>query len=487
MLRRLAGQTAIYGISSVAARLLNYMLTPIFTRIMPTPDYGVVTDMYALIPFALVVLTMGMETGYFRFAGKAEGVNQKRDVFATCWGATSALALLFFVLAAIFINPLADVMEYADHHSYVMIVAAIIALDVITAIPFARLREQKRPFAFVGIRVLSIVINVGLCLFFFGALPHLPALWGIMPPDFGVGYVFVANLIASMITFVVILSTTNRIIPKIDPKLFRTIFLYSLPLLISGIAGTANEYIDRQMIKYLLPSDVAFASLGIYGAVVKIAVIMTLFTQMYRLAAEPFFLENFKKEDFKIVNAVALKYYTIVSIAIFLMISLFSDIFALIVGASFREGIFILPVILLTNLFTGLTFNLSFWYKQSGETKYAIMITGAGFVVTFGLTYILIPVMGYAGAAWASLACSVTTTLISYLLNQKHFPIPYDVGRIAIYFLLAGAIYAISVLMGHYSAPMAIKYTVNILMLIGFATFALRMENINILQLLKRE
>ena len=355
MLEKLAKQTAVYGISTIAVRFLSYLLTPVFTRVFEPEAYGIVTDVYALIPFALVVLTMGLESAYFRFAAKADAAAAaaggtegeiaaqaragKRRLFATAWGVTLLAASLFFLLTAFGRERVAEWMgeAYVAHPEYVLLVAAVVWFDVAACLPFSRLREQGRAMTFVGIKALGVVVNVALAIGF--------ALAGLYGTPFGVGWVFVANLIASAVTFNVILLTTDRTVPRIDRRLLAAVLVYSLPLLVSGVAGTANEFIDRQMIKYLVPAG-AMAQLGVYGAITKIAVVMMLFTQMYRLAAEPFFLADYRKSDFVAMNAAAMKYYVMASMFIFLGIALFKDLFSLIVGADFREGIFILPVVL---------------------------------------------------------------------------------------------------------------------------------------------
>ena len=341
MLRQLAGQTAIYGISSIVSRLLNYLLTPFLTRIMTTGEYGVITDMYALIPFAMVVLTMGMETGYFCFAGKAEGLHGRQEVFSTTWGAVSAVAVLFAALGILFTPELSRVMDYPDHPSYIWIVAVVIALDVITAIPYARLRQENKARLFVILRTFSVVLNVVLVVFLYEGLPRLAVGGGwwasLYDPSYGAGYYLVANLITSFVTLLLLFPAYRDCVPRIRWRLLRTIFIYSFPLLVSGVAGVANQFIDRQLIKYPMPRGEAMDALGIYGAVAKLGVILLLFIQMYRYAAEPFFLANFKKEDFLRANAEALKYFAIVSVAIFLLIMLFADPFAL-CGACIPAG-----------------------------------------------------------------------------------------------------------------------------------------------------
>ena len=445
MLEKLAKQTAIYGISTIVVRFLNYLLTPYYTRIFDQGEYGIVTDIYALIPFALVLLSMGMESSYFRFTTRAEEeggdvAEKKRQVFATTWGLTSLNALIFFVAVWLFSAPISRVMgaAYVSHPTYVTIVAAIVMLDVFAMIPFSRLREQGRAMRFVLLKALSVLLNVTLAIGF--------GMAGLYSTEFGVGWVLIANLIASVVTLVALLPSTNRVVPRIDKSLLRRILVYSLPLLISGVAGTANEFIDRQMIKYLTPEATAMAELGVYGAIVKIAVVMTLFTQMYRLAAEPFFLAGFKKEEFKEANAASMKYFVIASMVIFLGITLFSDLFALIVGRNFREGIDILPIVLLSNVLAGIWFNLSFWYKREEKTKYAMSITFLGLFITVALSFVLVPKMGYRGAAWVRLVAEGAMVVWSYLLCKRHYPIPYDLARIGEYFLLGGGVYALSVL-----------------------------------------
>lgn len=445
MLEKLAKQTAIYGISTIVVRFLNYLLTPYYTRIFDQGEYGIVTDIYALIPFALVLLSMGMESSFFRFTTRAEEqggdiAEGKRKVFASTWGVTSLNAAIFFFAVLLLNAPISRAMgeAYVQHPEYVTIVAAIVMVDVWTMIPFSRLREQGRAMHFVMLKALSVLLNVGLAIGF--------GIAGLYATDFGVGWVLIANLIASIVTLLALLPTTNRIVPRIDWGLMRQIFVYSVPLLISGIAGTANEFIDRQMIKYLAPGDSAeaMAQLGIYGAIVKIAVVMTLFTQMYRLAAEPFFLAGFKKEEFKEANAASMKYFVMASMVIFLGIVLFSDLFALIVGRDFREGIDILPIVLASNVMAGVWFNLSFWYKREEKTKYAAYITFLGLAVTILLSFVLVPKMGYRGAAWVRLVAEATMMIFSYTLCRKYYPIPYDLRGIGEYFALTVAIYLTS-------------------------------------------
>ena len=486
MLEKLAKQTAIYGISTIVVRFLSYLLTPLYTYTFTQAEYGVVTDIYALIPFALVLLSMGMESSYFRFAAKAEAeceakgegdIQQliragKRRVFATTWGATIVAAAIFFVVVMGLRGGVAKVMgpAYELHPEYITLVACIILLDVATMIPFSRLREQGRALTFVGLKALNVLTNVGLAILF--------ALLGLFDSEFGVGWVFVANLVASVITLAAILPTTERTRPTIDRALLKRIFAYSLPLLIGGVAGTAGEFIDRQMIKYILPEDVAMAELGVYGAITKIAVVMTLFTQMYRFAAEPFFLSNFRKEEFVESNAAALKYFVMASMAIFLGIALLRDFFALIVGRDFREGIDMLPIILGSNVLAGVWLNLSFWYKREERTRYAVYVTFVGLAVAVVMCLLLVPRMGNYGAAWARFAAEAAMVGVSYYLNRRYFPTPYDLGRIAQYVALALGLYFVSEMTVGQNDNMVLRYGVNIGLLAVYGSYAIWREGV---------
>ena len=483
MLEKLAKQTAVYGISTIVVRFLSYLLTPYYTRIFGQETYGIVTDIYALIPLALTLLTMGMESSYFRFSAKAEEAGgdvraAKRRLFATTWGVTSLAAVVFFVLVASFRNGVVGLMgeAYAAHPEYVVWVGLIILFDVWACIPFSRLREQGRALLFVGIKALNVVMNVALAVAFGVA--------GLFATEFGVGWVFVANLIASVVTWLVILATVDRTVPKINWALLAAVFAYSLPLLVGGLAGTANEFIDRQLIKYLVPEG-AMAQVGIYGAITKIAVVMMLFYQMYRLAAEPFFLSNFKKSDFVQMNAAALKYYVMASMLIFLGIALFRDVFALIVGRDFREGIFILPVVLGANVLTGVWLNLSFWYKREEKTSLAIVVTGAGLVSMLVFGFWCIPVWGYYGAAWARLASESTMVAVSWWLNRRFYPTPYDWRRIGEYVAAALAVFAVCEAVTACGGNKLIAYAFNIVLFAAYALYLVRRERIDVAALVK--
>lgn len=526
MLEKLAKQTAIYGISTIVGRFLSYLLTPYYTRIFGQATYGIVTDVYALIPFALVVLTLGMESGYFRFAAKAElsagrktaqgkknrsnenalgkedargnenardkkhapgkedtreseAVEEAKDrLFGTTFGITALFAAAAFAAVWIFRVPISawmDVREggvYSLHTDYVVWVAAIVMFDVWSAIPFARLRERGETRKFVIIKTSAVAVNVALAFGFGWA--------GLYGTPFGVGWVFVANLIASLFAWMAVMATAPRRRPRIDGALLAAVAVFSMPLLLSGMAGTGSEFIDRQIIKYLAP-DFPMEQLGVYGAVTKIAVVMVLFTQMYRYAAEPFFLSNFRKEEFKEMNAAAMKYFMIVSMLIFLGIALFRDLFSLIVGGSFREGTYILPVILGANVLNGVWLNLSFWYKREERTRFALVVTFSGLVVSVAANLALVPLWGYRGAAWARLTSEAAMAAVSYGLCRRYFPMPYEVGRIAGYAGLALALFfGVELTVGRIGAGWLLRWALSAAAVALYAGYAVRRERIDV-------
>lgn len=479
MLEKLAKQTAVYGISTIVVRFLSYLLTPYYTRIFGQETYGIVTDIYALIPLALTLLTMGMESSYFRFSARAEQAGgdvrgAKRRLFATTWGATSLAALLFCGAVIACRGGVARALgeAYAAHPEYVVWVALIILFDVSSCLPFSRLREEGRSLLFVALKAANVLLNVGLA-FAFG-------LAGLFSTEFGVGWVFVANFAASLATWGLVVLTADRTLPRIDGKLLRAVFAYSLPLLVGGVAGTAGEFLDRQLIKYLTPGDLAMAQLGVYGAITKIAVVMMLFYQMYRLAAEPFFLSNFRKEEFVAMNAAALKYYVIASMLIFLGIALFRDLFALIVGRDFREGIHILPVVLGANALTGVWLNLSFWYKREERTSLAIVVTGTGLAAMFACGLWMIPAWGYYGAAWARLASETAMVAVSWWLNRRLFPTPYEWPRIGEYVAVALALFFLCERATSAADNIVLRYTFDLAALALYGAYVVRRERIDL-------
>lgn len=483
IVKKLAGQTMTYGLSTIMVKFINYALTIYFTRILTDSQYGVQSFYYAFIPFGLTVLTMGLETGYFRFVGKCDGSSENSDrLFSTVLTAVAMASLLFFVSVTLFLDP---IYEYtaslgAGSRPIIMMCGALIAIDAISAIPYARLRAEERTRRFVVTKVANVLINVGLCLFFYSVLPrvnHIEAFAWMWIDNFGVGYIFVANLIASLATIAMLMPQFRGFRPRIDRRLLGSLLIFSAPLLVSGLSGTANEFIDRQLLAALLPPEVKMSSVGIYSGVMKIAALMYLFIQMYRFAAEPLFLANIKREDFKTANAEAMKFFIIVSVGIFLLITLYIDLFQYFLGASFRVGMKIVPILLLSNMMIGIYVNLSFWYKVTERTIFAVIISLAGLLVTISLNLLLIPRLGYEGSAWARLGCESCMVVLSYVLNQHYYPIKYDLRSAAFYMALGGVIYGLSVLLS--PDDTALRLALNTLLMALFGFIFLKKERID--------
>lgn len=447
MLRKLAGQTLIYGLSTIIPRLINYLLTPYLTYIaLNNNEYGVMGYFYATIPFGLSLLTMGMESGYFRFTGKCESDKEKTTVFNTTFSFVIALSSIFFLATLLFQDSIFNIINQDFAISIIPMVGGIIALDAIASIPFARLREQQRSLKFVYIKAISVLINICLVLLFYSVLPKLkdfPIFSWMLVENFGCGYVFVANIISSTLSLIILLFLCKDFRFKINRKMLRSILLFSIPLFISGFSATANEFIDRQMLAVMVPYSESMYEIGIYSATLKIAGLMVIFTQMYRYAAEPLFLSKLKNREFTDGNAEAMKFFTIVSIIIFLGITLFIDIFEKFVAPSFREGISLIPIILISNILLGIYLNLSFWYKYIEKTYFAIIITAIGLAINILVNYIYIPTFGYEASVWAKFISVFAMVSVSYFLNQKYYPIPYNVKRMAEYVIVAAIIYYI--------------------------------------------
>lgn len=462
MLRKLFSQTAIYGVSAILSKFLNYLLVPYLTRILSDEVYGEVNLYYAIIPFANVLLTMGLTTGYFRFAAKAETEQARKELFSTVWMAVSAISVVFFAILASF----SSVVNYTDVQWYMVVTAALIMIDNINAMPLAMLRQKGRALYYNLVNVVSVVVNVVMCIAFYSYIPN---------SEVQSGWVILANLIASLVSMCLLMPPALKMfVGKVSFAILRTITLYSLPLMIAGVMGVASDFIDRQMLDMLLPAQIARSEVGVYSAVAKIAALMVLFRSVYALGAEPFFLQNFAKGDFKRLNAEALKYFIIAGLLIFLVITLFEALFAPIIGPSFRSGMTVVPMLLLANLFTGILVTLSFWYKQAERTKIAIYVTLCGLVVTLWLNYLLIPDFGYVGSAITRLLATLVMVIISYVLGQKYYKIPYDIARISLYFAVAFVIYALS----YYTATLSVEmqYSANFLLILCYALLAVKLE-----------
>lgn len=428
--------------SSIFGRFLNYLLVPLYTYYFTPAEYGVVSEFYAYAGFFAVLLLFGFETGYFRFRDK---LGSGRDVtYSTALVFVLAANLGFFALILLVSSPLSVAMHYPNHSEYVIWFAAILALDAIGAIPFARLRAEDKALRFASIKVAEILVTVLLSLFFIVYCPKAmaadPASWvGVLyQPSVGVGYIFIANLTASVFKFLLLAPQLRGIRWGFDGALFTRMWRYSLPMVVIGFAGVINEMLDRALLKYLLPYDTQtnLAMLGIYSACYKLSILMSLFIQAFRFAAEPFFFAYADKQDARTVYAAVLNYFVIFCVGIFLLVTLYIDFFKYFVGEDYRVGMVVVPILLLANLFLGVYVNLSIWYKLTDRTLMGAWVSLAGAGLTIGLNIWWIPILGYVGSAWATLACYVSMALISYLLGRRYYPVPYDLKRVLGYIAL---------------------------------------------------
>jgi O-antigen/teichoic acid export membrane protein len=473
-IKRLAGQTAIYGISSIVGRLLNYLLVPIYTNYFLTHEFGVVVEMYSYVVFLIVILTYGMETAFFRFASKEKETRNK--VFTTSLLSVFTTSLLFVALTSLYSQDIANLIRYPDNPHYVWWFGIIIGLDALIAIPFARLRAENKPIRFAIVKLTSIGVNIVLVLFFIVFCPWVlkndvavlsDLVRTFYNPEMGVGYVFIANLVASIVTAIMLVPVMLRDKLEFSLILWRRMMLYALPLMLAGLAGVVNEAIDRILLKYMLPADIAMSHLGIYGACYRVSVLMVLFIQAFRFAAEPFFFSEYEKSKSTVIFARVMKVFVITCLFIFLGIMLYMDIVQYFIGKDYREGLDIVPVLLIAHIFLGIYFNLSIWYKLTGQTQFGAYITIIGAVITIGLNIILIPYFGYHGSAWVHLVSYAAMTAVSWYWGQKHFPVPYDISRIMLFTALALILYFL-----HTLIPFAfpwISWLVSAIFLLMFA------------------
>ncbi|MDR2511643.1 MAG: polysaccharide biosynthesis C-terminal domain-containing protein [Bacteroidales bacterium] len=475
-LRQLISQTAIYGVPTIVGRFLNFLLVPLYTRCFLDAEYGVITEMYAYVAFFTVILTLGLETGFFRYYVKRD---RDPEVLNSILLTILMLAGAFLMLGLCTYRPLAGIMGYADHPEYLLCFVIVLTLDTLTAIPFAKLRNDNKALRFAVIKIINILANIGFNLFFIVLCPYLlknnpeSIVKYLYNPLIGVGYVFLSNLLASIVQVLCFVPNFIRIKLKYNQKLMREILIYSLPVMVLSLAGIVNETFDRALLKYLLPKDTAMSQLGIYGACYKVAILMNLFIQAFRYAAEPFFFKKAKEGD-KNVMEKATYYFFITCLFIFLVCTLFLNDIMLFVGKDFREGAKVVPILLLANIFLGLIYNLSIWYKNTDKTKIGMWISILGAGITVILNFVLIPRIGYMGAAWATLICYVTMAIVSYVLGQKYYPISYKIGKMSLYFLLALILFFVNYFLIDFSP--FINRIIAAVMLLVFVLFLLIME-----------
>ena len=432
-LKSLAKDTAIYGVSSIVGRFLNYLLVPIYTISMPasTGGYGVITNMYAITALLLVLLTCGMETGFFRFANK--GDDDPIRVYSTTLLTVGSISLSFLAVCLLFLKPIAGVMGYEEHPWYLGMMLIVIAMDAIQAIPFAYLRYKNRPIKFAALKMLFIFASIALNIVYF-----------VFMKGTDVGAAFLINLICTSLVMVCLISELRGFRYTLDRDLVKRMFRYSFPILILGIAGILNQVVDKIIFPFVYPDEAeAAVQLGIYGATSKIAMIMAMFTQAFRFAYEPFVFGKSREKDNRQMYAQAMKFFIIFTLLAFLAVMFYLDILRYVIGRDYWEGLKVVPIVMAAEMFMGVYFNLSFWYKLTDETKWGAYFSITACTIVILMNVFLIPVYGYVACAWAGFTGYAVAMLLSYFVGQKKYPIHYDLKSIGGYVLLALVIYAV--------------------------------------------
>lgn len=447
-MKKLAKDTAIYGISSILGKFLNWLLVPLYTYLLDSSaDYGVVTNLYSWTALLLVILTYGMETGFFRFANKNK--ENSAEVYSTSMISVGITSLIFALVCLFFSQQIADLLGYSNYPEYISMLGVVVAIDAFASIPFAYLRFINRPFKFAAIKFLYIALNILFNIFFLVLCPWLIKVAPVTidwfyNPHYGVGYIFVSNILSTAIQTLALIPYIFNVTFKFNFSLLKKLLRYSLPLLVLGVAGIMNQTLDKILYPFLRPGVEGAAELGIYGATSKIALIMLMFTQAFRYAYEPFIFAQHKDKDSLTAYADAMKFFIIFSLLIFLGMTLYIDFFKYFIQSDYWIGLKVVPVVLWSFIFQGIFFNLSLWYKLTDKTMYGAWFSMIGTIIIVLGNVIFVPRFGYVGSAWAAFACYFVIMLISYYFGQKYMPIKYDLKTIGLYTALTVIMYIIS-------------------------------------------
>ena len=479
-LKSLAKDTAVYGLSSIVGRFLNYLLVPLYTAVLAASSggYGVVANVYAYTALILVLLTFGMETGFFRFANKQEENPQK--VYANALLFVGGLSFLFWALGMIFLDSVASFMEYPDHKDYIAMMMTVVALDSFQCIPFAYLRYKKRPIKFAAIKLINIVGNISLNLFFLLLCPwlyvHAPSTvdW-FYNPMYQVGYIFVSNLIMSSVQMLFFIPELRGFSYRVDRQLMKKMVQYSFPILIFGLVGILNQTVDKMIYPFLFDDrQEGLVQLGIFSACSKVALVMAMFTQAFRYAYEPFVFGMKKEGDDGQMYGMVMKYFFIFALMAFLVIMCYLDILRYIIASDYWEGLIVVPIVMGSEIFKGIYFNLSFWYKLTDETQWGAYFSLIGCAVILSLNIWLVPKYGYIASAWASFIGYAIITVLSYFIGQKHYPVKYPLKDMFIYLILAAMLYIISLVV--VPENMALRLAFRTLLLLVFVVYVLKKD-----------
>lgn len=479
-LKKLLGQTAVYGLSSILGRTLNYLLVPLYTSVFEKhpEEYGVVSQLYAFVAFLMILLTFGMETTYFRFIQDSDN---KKQVFQNSFLTVVLLNVVFF-LGLLFLNhDIADALLFNEHPEYIILMGAIVVIDATSSLPLAKLRSEEKAREFAIIQFSSIGVNIilNLVLLYFFVDPK--------EPTNGVFYILMANLVSSLVKPILLRRDFTGISLKLDVLLLRKMMVYAIPIVIAGFAGIINEVIDRIMLKQMLydpangvTAKMADAQIGIYSACYKLAMLVTILLQAYRYAAEPFFFNQMKNPDRNKLYVKLMNYFVAIVCLVFLGVSLNLDVFKYFISnETFWAGLPIVPVLLLANVFLGVYINQSIWYKLSNQTKYGAYISIIGAILTIGINYLFIPQYGFVASAWATLIVYAFQMVLSYVWGQKHFPIKYNLRKFFLYLGMSILIYFVSTQIPYGDHSM-IKFVLNNGMIILFVYIVMSVEGIKL-------
>ena len=491
-LKSLAKDTAIYGLSSIIGRFLNWCLVPLYTQMFPASEYGVVTYVYAAVALALIILTYGMETGFFRFANH-ERYHDPMEVYSTGLISLGVSSTAFVVLMMAFSGPVSAALHAPDHHIYIIMMVITVALDAFTALPFSYLRYAKRPMRFAVLRLVNIAVNIGLNLFFILICPWL---WENAPgwiawfydPDFGIGYIFLANLVSSALNMVLLLPELTGFKWRFNAALWREMLAYSAPLLVLGVAGIMNQTLGTLLMPMLYADKAeGITAVGIYGANYKIAIVMVMFIQAFRFAYEPFIFARAKEQGEDKLQSYrdAMRWFLIFAMVIFVAVMYYMDILRHFIAASYFSGLKVVPILMIAELFFGIFFNLSVWYKITDRTMWGMWLSLLGLAVTVGLNVWLVPVYGYIGCAWAAFGCYGIMMLASYIAGRVHYPIGYNVPRLAFYFFTGILAWFIGELIGMEAHPW-LTMVIRTPLLLIYIAMVLRVEHVSLRSLLPK-
>lgn len=490
-IRQLANQTIWYGLSNILGRFISYLLTPLLTYTFDSEKFGEISIIFATAAFLNVIFTFGMETAYFRFTQ----IQPEKNVFNTSF---TSILIGSLVLSALLISasqPFASFLSMDKHQDLVVLMICIVAVDALCVIPFSRLRQEGRSAKFALLKLINILINVGLLLFVLKlAKPAYASgeknwMSSLYDPQIGIGYVFITQLTANVLTFLMLFREWKNFSVRLDRELFSKLLGYSAPLIVVGMGGMINETFDRIMIVQFFNGTVQEAKManGIYSANYKLAILITIFVQTFRMGAEPFFFRNAGKEDSRITNARIMNFFVIACCICFLAVTLFLDVWKYFMGISndpsYAEGLSVVPILMMANVFLGIYYNLSIWYKLTDKNRWGAAITLIGVVITLLINYLFIPSLGYMACALATLACYGTMMLISYAMGQKHYPIPYNWKKAIAYLGLVSSLFLLHNYFRNSGMQTMLLNGLGLLFSLTFLLYVIRLEKNELLRI----